>query len=108
FARTWQYAGRVAEVAEPGSFLATEAGGIPVLVTRDIGGELRAFLNVCRHRGAVLTDGSGRRKTIQCHYHAWTYHLDGSLRSAPRSEREPDFDPSEWSLRPASVGTWGP
>ena len=46
--------------------------------------------------------------SIQCHYHAWTYDLDGSLRSAPRSEREPDFDPADWSLLPASVGTWGP
>jgi len=108
FARTWQYAGRAAEVAEPGSFLATDAGGVPVLVTRGRGGELRAFLNVCRHRGAVLTEGCGRRTTIQCHYHAWTYELDGTLRTAPRSEREPDFDPAQWSLLPASVGTWGP
>src|SRR5438270_3382272 len=108
FARSWQYAGRAAQVAEPGSFLATDAGGIPILVTRDGDGALRAFLNVCRHRGAVLTDGCGTRSTIQCHYHAWTYGLDGTLRSAPRSEREPGFDASEWSLLPASVGTWGP
>jgi phenylpropionate dioxygenase-like ring-hydroxylating dioxygenase large terminal subunit len=108
FARSWQYAGRASEVAQPGSFLATDAGGIPIVVTRDSGGELRAFLNVCRHRGAVLTEGCGERSTIQCHYHAWTYDLDGSLRTAPRSEREPEFDKSEWSLVPASVGTWGP
>jgi len=108
FARSWQYAGRAAQVAEPGSFLATDAGGVPVLVTRDDGGALRAFLNVCRHRGAVLVEGCGTRRTIQCHYHAWTYDLDGSLRSAPRSEREQDFDPSEWPLLPASVDTWGP
>src|ERR1700716_4417468 len=108
FARSWQYAGRAEQVAEPGSFLTADAGGIPVLVTRDESGELRAFLNVCRHRGAVLTEGCGERSTIQCHYHAWTYDLDGSLRTAPRSEREPGFDKSELSLVPASVGTWGP
>ncbi len=108
FARSWQYGGRAAEVAEPGSFLATDAGGVPILVTRDKDGALRAFINVCRHRGAVLTEGCGERATIQCHYHAWTYELDGSLRAAPRSDREPDFDPTEWSLLPASVGTWGP
>jgi choline monooxygenase len=108
FARSWQYAGRAAEIAKPGSFLATDAGGVPIIVTRDGDGELRAFLNVCRHRGAVLADGCGERTTIQCRYHAWTYGLDGSLRSAPRSEREPDFDESEWSLIPASAGTWGP
>ena len=108
FARAWQYAGRAAEVAEPGSFLATDAGGVPILVTRDANGELRAFLNVCRHRGAVLTEGCGTRAAIQCHYHAWTYGLDGSLRAAPRSEREEGFDPAEWSLVPASAGIWGP
>jgi choline monooxygenase len=108
FARCWQYGGRAEEVADPGSFLATDAGGVPILVTRDRAGELRAFLNVCRHRGAVLTDGCGRRGTIQCHYHAWTYDLDGSLRNAPRSDREAGFEKEEWSLLPASVDTWGP
>src|SRR5437773_1668529 len=108
FARSWQYAGRAAQVAEPGSYLATDAGGVPILVTRDREGALRAFVNVCRHRGAVLMDGCGRRNTLQCHYHAWTYDLDGSLRSAPRSEREAEFASDEWSLLPASVDTWGP
>jgi choline monooxygenase len=108
FARSWQYAGRVEEISEPGSFLATDAGGVPILVTRDREGVLRAFLNVCRHRGAVLTEGCGRRATIQCQYHAWTYELDGSLRTAPRSDREESFDNADWSLLPASVGTWGP
>jgi choline monooxygenase len=108
FARCWQYAGRSAQVAEPGSYLTSDAGGVPILVTRDAAGELRAFVNVCRHRGAVLMDGCGTRKTLQCHYHAWTYDLDGSLRNAPRSEREPGFDDADWSLLPAAVGTWGP
>jgi choline monooxygenase len=108
FARSWQYGGRAEQVAEPGSFLATDAGGVPILVTRDQVGELRAFVNVCRHRGAVLMDGCGTRSTLQCHYHAWTYDLDGSLRNAPRSERELEFDRAEWSLLPASAGTWGP
>jgi phenylpropionate dioxygenase-like ring-hydroxylating dioxygenase large terminal subunit len=108
FARSWQYAGRAAEVEKAGSFLTTDAGGIPILVTRDDAGVLRAFLNVCRHRGAVLTEGCGERSTIQCHYHAWTYDLDGSLRRAPRSDREPSFEKDELSLVPASAATWGP
>ena len=108
FARSWQYAGRAAQVAAPGSFLAADAGGVPVLVTRDAAGELRAFVNVCRHRGAVLAEGCGERATLQCRYHAWTYELDGTLRSAPRSDREDVFDPAELSLLPAGVGIWGP
>jgi phenylpropionate dioxygenase-like ring-hydroxylating dioxygenase large terminal subunit len=108
FAHAWQYGGRAEQVAAPGSYLATDAGGIPILVVRGKDGGLRAFLNVCRHRGAVLTDGCGTRETIQCHYHAWTYDLDGTLRAAPRSDREPGFDTRDWSLLPASVDTWGP
>ena len=107
FARTWQYGGRAALVDEPGSFLTTDTGGIPILVTRDRDGVLRAFLNVCRHRGAVLTEGCGTRATLQCHYHAWTYDLDGSLRTAPRADREPRFDPSELVARPRVASTRG-
>jgi choline monooxygenase len=105
FARTWQYAGRVDELAERGSYLAASLGDVPLLVTRDREGELRAFLNVCRHRGSVLVDGSGRRETVQCRYHAWTYGLDGRLRKAPRAERERGFEPDELGLVPASVDT---
>jgi choline monooxygenase len=108
FARTWQYGGRSDQVADPGSFVATDAGGVPIVVTRSADGDLRAFVNVCRHRGAVLMDGCGTRNTLQCHYHAWTYGLDGTLRHAPRSEREADFDKDDWSLLPASADTWGP
>lgn len=108
FARSWQYAGRAEQIAEPGSYLATDAGGIPILVVRDGQGDLRAFLNVCRHRGAMLAEGCGKRETIQCHYHAWTYDLDGSLRAAPRSDREPGFDKEALSLLPANAGIWGP
>ena len=53
----------------------------PIVVTRAKDGELRAFLNVCRHRGFPVAEGEGKRETIQCPYHAWTYGLDGSLRS---------------------------
>ncbi len=108
FAGAWQYAGRADQVAAPGSYLAVDAGGVPVLVTRDHANVLRAFVNVCRHRGAVLVDGCGERASIQCRYHAWTYGLDGTLRAAPRADREESFEPDELSLLPASVGTWGP
>jgi choline monooxygenase len=108
FARTWQYGGRAEHVAEPGSFLATDAGGVPIVVTRDRAGDLRAFVNVCRHRGAILIEGCGARETLQCRYHAWTYGLDGSLRAAPRADREESFDRDDWPLLPASVDVWGP
>jgi phenylpropionate dioxygenase-like ring-hydroxylating dioxygenase large terminal subunit len=108
FARSWQYAGRAAAVEEPGCFLAVRAGNVPLVVARGKDGVLRAFVNVCRHRGHIVVQESGCRETLQCPYHAWTYDLDGSLRRAPRAEREPGFDPAGFSLLPASVGTWGP
>jgi choline monooxygenase len=108
FRRLWQYAGRADQVAEPGAFFTARAGDMPVLVVRGRDGELRGFVNVCRHRGSLVCEGEGRRETLQCPYHAWTYDLDGSLRAAPRSDREPGFDRSELGLLPVSVATWGP
>jgi choline monooxygenase len=108
FASTWQYAGRSEQVREPRSFFASQAGHIPVALVRDREGVLRGFVNVCRHRGHPVVAGEGCRETLQCPYHAWTYDLDGSLRRAPRAEREPGFDPAGLSLRPVSVDTWGP
>jgi phenylpropionate dioxygenase-like ring-hydroxylating dioxygenase large terminal subunit len=108
FTSAWQYAGPAEHVTEPGSYFASVAGHIPVVVTRARDGELRGFVNVCRHRGHVVAEGAGCRATLQCPYHAWTYELDGRLRRAPRSEREPGFDASSLSLLPLSVDTWGP
>ncbi len=108
FRRTWQYAAHTDELAEPGSFVTSRAGSVPVIIVRGRDNELRAFVNVCRHRGYLLCDGSGKRETLQCPYHAWTYDLDGSLRSAPRSEMEPGFDREGLGLVPLLVDTWGP
>jgi choline monooxygenase len=106
FAGAWHYAGHTARVAEPGSYLTSRAGDVPVVVVRDRSDELRAFVNVCRHRGAEVVSGTGRCTTLQCHYHAWTYGLDGSLRASPRSSDA--LDRATLGLRPASVDTWGP
>jgi choline monooxygenase len=109
FRRAWQYVGRVDEVSEPGSYLAADTAGMPVVVTRDRSGTPRAFANVCRHRGSVvIAEGAGRRETLQCGYHAWTYGLDGALRTAPRAEREVDLPFEELGLVPLALETWGP
>ncbi len=108
FARSWQYGCPAELVAAPGSFTTTRAGHVPIVVTRDREGALRGFVNVCRHRGYTVARGSGCRESLQCSYHAWTYGLDGSLRRAPRSEREQGFDAADFSLLPVSVDTWGP
>jgi phenylpropionate dioxygenase-like ring-hydroxylating dioxygenase large terminal subunit len=108
FRRTWQYAGRIDQVAEPGAFFTCDLGGVPIVVVRDDEGGLRAFLNVCRHRGSLVCEGEGKRASLQCPYHAWTYGLDGSLRAAPRSERVPGFDRESLGLVSVPVDSWGP
>jgi choline monooxygenase len=108
FAGTWQYAGVAADLSSPGSFITMQAGHIPVVIVRGGDDVLRGFVNVCRHRGHLVASESGCRETLQCPYHAWTYDLDGTLRRAPRSEREPGFDPKAFSLLPVSVDVWGP
>jgi phenylpropionate dioxygenase-like ring-hydroxylating dioxygenase large terminal subunit len=108
FGRAWQYVGRVGELGEEAGYFASRVGDLPVVVTRDREGAVRAFLNVCRHRGSVIAAGAAARETLQCPYHAWTYGLDGALKAAPRSGREPGFETEDISLRPASVGLWGP
>jgi len=104
FARSWQYVGHAGELAQPGDYFATTIGRTPLVLTRAEDGKLRAFVNVCRHRGSVVVEGAGNRATLQCPYHAWTYALDGRLRAAPRA----DFELDEVSLVPVRLEQWGP
>ncbi len=108
FRKSWQYVDMTDQLARPGDFVTATIGEVPIVITRGEDGELRAFANVCRHRGAqVVREACGNRKTLQCHYHAWTYNLDGSLRAAPGMKDEPGFDTSAYPLRPAAPGDLG-
>lgn len=105
-ARTWQYAGDVDRVAEPGDFFTREIAGNSIIVTRDRDGELRAFYNVCAHRGSKILEGEGSERLFQCPYHGWTFELDGTLNSAPNFDEELPCE--EHSLHPVAVETWSP
>jgi phenylpropionate dioxygenase-like ring-hydroxylating dioxygenase large terminal subunit len=106
FTRSWVYAGPLDKLARPGDHIVCHAAHVPLLVTRDKNDEVHAFINVCRHRAFPVAVEDGNRSTLQCAYHAWTYNLDGSLRAAPRSERERCFNREDFSLLPAAVETW--
>ncbi len=87
-----------------GSYLTADAGLEPVLVLRDHDGTLRAFRNVCRHRGSRLLSGSGEcGKAIRCRYHGWTYRFDGQLIGVPEGRSIADLDKSQLGLFPARV-----
>jgi choline monooxygenase len=105
FERTWQLAGHVSQLKAPGGYVTANAGTQPVLVVRDDGGDLRAYRNVCRHRGSRLLSGSGQcKKALRCRYHGWTYRLDGSLIGAPEALTFGDrLDKSSLGLLPARV-----
>ncbi|MEX8194215.1 aromatic ring-hydroxylating oxygenase subunit alpha [Comamonas guangdongensis] len=88
-------------LADPGSWLSLTHLGTPLLLVRQADGELQAFLNVCRHRGARLVpEGSGENaRAFVCPYHAWTYRADGGLRGLPQAEGFPCLKPEESGLR---------
>ncbi len=91
FGKTWQWVCHVEKLASPGSFITTNVRDYPLLVCRDLNGKLKAFFNVCKHRGHELLRGEGQNKRITCPYHAWTYNLEGQLIRAPHTENLKNF-----------------
>jgi Rieske 2Fe-2S family protein len=108
FARRWLCVGREAELAEPGDFVVRTIAGESLIVVRGRDGVVRAFYNVCRHRGTRLCEEARGRlsETIQCPYHAWTYTLDGALIGAPHMNDVAGFDKRDYPLHAAPVAAW--
>ena len=105
FERMWFCAGRV---DRPGAYTTAMVGRESVLVTRSNDGAAKAFLNICRHRGARLCidDEGAVKRTFRCTYHAWSYDLDGKLVAAPNLVNMPDIDRIEYGLRRVAVREW--
>lgn len=111
FERAWVVVGTAPEVAEPGRMLVRSVGQRSILITRGADGELRGFLNTCRHRGTELAERDCEiAGTIRCPYHRWGYGVDGALVAAPFFDEIPrdDFDKADFSLHQVRVETWGP
>ena len=125
FASSWVAVGCSARLREPGDVLVTEVAGRSIFVVRKQGGALRAFYNVCRHRGTrLLASGECRvNRFIRCPYHSWAYDLDGACIGTPLfegSDIPPDqrevfdmdgvsaFDRADYSLLRVAVEAWGP
>jgi len=121
FMREWVCVGRQEELPQPGDHKVLDLYGESVLLVRNPEGLLRAFYNVCRHRGARLcpageqedsdhrlTLGGGvvGGRSILCPYHAWSYDLDGQLQRAPHMTREMGFDPDDIQLYPVGCESW--
>ncbi len=103
FYRSWQLAGHTEQVRGPGDYTVCQIGDESIIVIRGDDGVLRAFYNVCQHRAHELLEGSGRTSVIVCPYHAWSYHIDGRLRTARGSDKVARFDAGEFCLKPVRV-----
>jgi Rieske 2Fe-2S family protein len=108
FYRSWFCIGREERLPTAGDFLTEEIAGEDILVVRTQEGELRAFYNVCRHRGTKLCEASSGHvnRAFVCPYHAWSYALDGRLQKMPNVRDEAGIEREQYGLRPVSLETW--
>jgi Rieske 2Fe-2S family protein len=108
FETHWFAVARADEIEGPGSYRTVDVGRENVVLVRGRDKTLRAFLNVCRHRGARVCmeeSGTGLRR-LRCGYHAWTYSLDGALVGAPNLAQMEDVDRSQYGLIPVHLREW--
>jgi glycine betaine catabolism A len=107
FRSMWVCAGREEQVENPGDYFLSEVAGESIIATRDSGGALRAFYNVCRHRGTRLCreDHGKFAARIQCPYHGWTYGLDGRLLGAPHMD-EATFQREDYPMHAVHAEAW--
>ncbi|MFK7938111.1 MAG: aromatic ring-hydroxylating dioxygenase subunit alpha [Roseovarius sp.] len=96
--RTWQLAGHVNQIPNPGDYFAFEIAGQNLFAIRGRDDQVRCFYNVCQHRAHELVTGSGTTRVVVCPYHAWTYELTGELRAGPNIKSVPGFDKSKVCL----------
>lgn len=109
FSNTWAYAGLMEDVSEPGQYISTQAGLNNIFIVMGRDRRLRAFHNICRHRGTQLIRAVGKtQKALTCPYHDWTYDLEGKLISVPdeATAYPAGIDKSCLGLKPASVDIW--
>jgi Rieske 2Fe-2S family protein len=108
FSRQWFCAGHTSRIPNAGDYFLVEAFGESIIVLRDQSNEIRAFYNVCRHRGTHMCEESEGTfgKSIQCPYHAWTYGLDGRLIGASLMKDVEDFDRNDYPLHAVNLQVW--
>ena len=101
---SWQIVCHVNSIPKPGDFITLDVGPESVVAVRGRDGQIRAFHNVCRHRGARILEGCGNRPgSITCPYHGWSYRLDGALLGVPVRESFPGLERSHYGLRPVRM-----
>ena len=103
FRRCWQLVGHITDIPGAGDYVVEDISGMSVIVMRGQDMQIRAFHNVCAHRGHELLQGKGCVRRISCPYHAWTYDTAGQLRALPNEANFPGFDKGRYRLKPVRV-----
>jgi len=108
FSNSWQFAGLVEDIADPGDYITVQCGHQNMVIVKGRDQRLRAFHNLCRHRGTQLLRAVGKKqKALTCPYHDWTYSLNGELISVPEKDKEfPDLELDKICLHKGSVDVW--
>jgi len=106
FNHEWLCVGRESQVSRPGDYFTTSIIDEPLVVARDLDGDIRAVSAVCQHRGMLVAEGSGNARRFVCPYHKWSYALDGALANCPAMEKTERFDKSRIRLPALRVETW--
>ncbi len=108
FKEQWLLVGHVNDLPEPRDYLTFDAVGEQALLVRGNDAKIRAFHNICRHRGSRLVESARGQcpHALTCPFHGWTYHLDGRLASVPAENRFTDLDKTMHSLVPINMEVW--
>ncbi|MBO6947340.1 MAG: aromatic ring-hydroxylating dioxygenase subunit alpha [Rhodospirillales bacterium] len=106
FMKDWLCVGREEEVENPGDFMAIRILDEPVVLVRGRDGNVRAFANICAHRGVEVAFGTGNVNVLSCPFHGWTYGLDGKLVGAPHMKGAEVFETKKCGLPPIRLETW--
>jgi len=109
--KVWQIACREEELPRRGSFVTYEIAGEPIVLVRAASGAIKAFYNICQHRGRIMMEpAAGRTNFLFCRYHGWRWSLDGAIEKITDEhdwEGCPTFDKAELDLKPVKVDSWG-
>jgi len=107
FSNSWQVAGRLDQVSQPGEYVTSEIAGEPIVIVRGSDNVLRGFYNVCRHHAAaVMAEPHGKVSQLRCPYHGWTYSLAGELKGTPDFSDVCNFDRQSTGLVPLAIAEW--
>ncbi len=105
--KVWQFACREEQIPEVGDHTIYKIADIEILLVRATPTEIRAYRNVCLHRGRAIKDCDGRSQELKCPFHGWSWNLDGSLKTIPARWDFPHVDRAEYHLPEVRVGSWG-